>query len=73
MCQIKVPPLELTDEGYFLTVFDVKDQVPLADAASHQTFHTEKGIVAKFLSTVTFGGGEYAILLYSDEVIASMA
>lgn len=64
MCQIKVPPLELTDEGYFLTVFDVKDQVPLADAASHQTFHTEKGIVAKFLSSVTFGASEYATYIF---------
>lgn len=64
MCQIKVPPLELTDEGYFLTVFDVKDQVPLADAAAHQTFHTEKGIVAKFLSSVTFGASEYATYIF---------
>ena len=71
MCQVKVSPLELTDDGFYLTVFDVMDQMPLADAASHQTFHTEKGIVAKFLSTVTFGTREYTILMYSNEPIAS--
>ncbi len=72
LCQVTVAPLELTDDGFFLTVFDVKDQVPLADAASHQTFHTEKGIVAKFLSTVTFGTREYiSFYILIKQLIAS--
>ena len=58
LCQIKLDPLGLTDDGYFLTLFDVTDQMPVADAAGKKTFHSEPAIVANFLSRVTFGPSE---------------